>query len=200
MKRNGATLVDVKFPGLSKFGDAEFEVLQFEFKDGLEKYLAGRGSRYKTLDDLIKFNNENAAREMPHFKQEIFETSAKKGPLTSKEYLDARALSLKHTRDEIDAAMNQHKLDAIVAPSNAPTWMIDLVNGDCGSNYISSSSLAAVSGYPSITVPAGFIRELPIGLTFFGRPYSEHDLIRFGYAFEQATKARRKPKFLASVG
>jgi amidase len=200
MKTGGATLVDVKFPNLEKFGDAEFEVLKFEFKDGLEKYLAGRGSKYKTLDDLIKFNNENAAREMPHFKQEIFESSAKKGPLTSKEYLDARALCLKLTREEgIDAVMNQHKLDAIVAPSNAPTWMIDWVNGDCGSNYISSSSLAAVAGYPSITVPAGFIRELPIGISFFGRPYTEHILIRIAYAFEQATKARRRPKFLATA-
>ncbi len=200
MKAGGATLVDVKFPNLEKFGDAEFEVLQFEFKDGLEKYLLGRGSQYKTLNDLIKFNNDNAAREMPHFKQEIFEMSAKKGPLTSKEYLDARALCLKLTREEgIDAVMNQHKLDAIVAPSNAPTWLIDWVNGDCGSNYISSSSLAAVAGYPSITVPAGFIRELPIGLSFFGRPYTEHILIRIAFAFEQATKARRKPKFLATV-
>src|SRR5687768_14458919 len=200
MKAGGATLVDVKFPNLGKFDDAEFEVLQFEFKDGLEKYLAGRGSQYKTLNDLIKFNNDNAAREMPHFKQEIFEMSAKKGPLTTKEYLDARALCLKLTREEgIDAVMNQHKLDAIVAPSNAPTWMIDWVNGDCGSHYISSSSLAAVAGYPSITVPAGFIRELPVGVSFFGRPYTEHILIRIGYAFEQATKARRKPKFLATV-
>ena len=200
MKAGGATLVDVKFPNLEKFGDAEYEVLQFEFKDGLEKYLAGRGSRYKTLDDLIKFNIDNAAREMPHFKQEIFESSAKKGSLTSKEYLDARALCIKLTREEgIDAVMNRHKLDAIVAPSNAPTWMIDWVNGDCGSNYISSSSLAAVAGYPSITVPAGFIRELPIGVSFFGRPYSEHVLIRIAYAFEQATKARRKPKFLTTA-
>ena len=200
IKKSGATLVDVKFPNLEKFGDAEFEVLQFEFKDGLEKYLAGRGSQYKTFDDLIKFNNDNAAREMPHFKQEIFETSAKKGPLTAKEYLDARALCIKLTREEgIDAAMNKDKLDAIVAPSNAPTWMIDWVNGDCGSNYISSSSLAAVSGYPNITVPAGMLRELPIGISFFGRPYTEHKLIQFAYAFEQATKARRKPKFLASA-
>ncbi len=200
MKQAGATLVDVKFPNLSKFGDAEYEVLQYEFKDGLEKYLAGRGSQYKNLDDLIKFNNENAAREMPHFKQEIFELSAKKGPLTSKPYLDALALSRRLTREEgIDPLMNQHKLDAIVAPSNAPTWMVDWVNGDCGGNYISSSSLAAVSGYPSITVPAGFLRELPIGISFFGRPYTEHILIRIAYAFEQATKARRKPKFLPTA-
>jgi amidase len=200
MKKAGAKLVDVKFPNLEKFGDAEFEVLQFEFKDGLEKYLAGRGSQYKDLDDLIKFNNDNAAREMPHFKQEIFVTSAKKGPLTTKEYLDARALCIKLTREEgIDAAMNKDKLDAIVAPSNAPTWMTDWINGDCGSNYISSSSLAAVAGYPSITVPAGFLHELPIGISFFGTPYREHVLIRLAYAFEQATKARRKPKFLATA-
>jgi amidase len=199
LKAGGATLVDVKFPGLEKFGDAEFEVLQFEFKDGLEKYLAARGSRYRTFEDLIRFNNENAAREMPHFKQEIFEMSAKKGPLTSKAYLDARALSLKHTREDIDRLMNQHKLDAIVAPSNSPTWMTDLVNGDCFGNYLPSSSLAAVAGYPSITVPAGFIRELPVGMSFFGRAYSEHVLIRIAYAFEQATKARRKPKFLPTA-
>jgi amidase len=199
MRSAGAKLVDIKFPGLDKFGDAEFQVLLYEFKDGLEKYLAGRGSRYKTFDELIKFNLDNAAREMPHFKQEIFEMAAKKGPLTSREYLDARALSLKHSRSEIDALMGKHNLDAIVAPANAPTWMIDWVNGDCFGNYIPSSSLAAVAGYPSITVPAGFIRELPIGVLFFGRAYSEHTLIRLAYSFEQSTKARRKPKFLPTA-
>jgi amidase len=107
---------------------------------------------------------------------------------------------LKLTREEgIDAAMNKDKLDAIVAPSNAPTWMTDWVNGDCGSNYISSSSQAAIAGYPSITVPAGFLHELPIGISFYGKPYTEHRLIQFAYAFEQMTKARRKPKFLTTA-
>jgi amidase len=199
MKRAGAILVDVKFPNLRKFSDAEFLVLQYEFKDGLEKYLRARGSRYKTLDDLIKFNNDNAAREMPYFKQGVFESSTKKGNLSTKEYRDAVATCRKYSRDEgIDEAMDKNKLDAIVAPSNAPTWMIDTVNGDCGSGYVGSSSLAAVAGYPNITVPAGFHRELPIGVSFFGRAYSEATLIRVAYSFEQATKARRKPKFLAT--
>jgi amidase len=200
MKKAGAVLIDVKFPNLRKFGDAEFLVLQYEFKDGLEKYLRGRGSKFKTLDDLIKFNNDNAAREMPYFKQAIFESSSKKGPLTDKEYLDAVETCRKYSREEgIDQVMNENKLDAIVGPSNAPTWMIDLVNGDCGSGYVGSSSLAAVAGYPNITVPAGFARELPIGISFFGRAFSEGTLIKIAYSFEQATKARRTPKFLPTA-
>lgn len=197
MKTAGAILVDVKFPHLRKFGDAEFLVLQYEFKDGLEKYLRSRGSRLRTLDELIKFNNDNAAREMPYFKQGIFESSAKKGDLNSKEYTDALATCRKYSRDEgIDEAMDKDKLDAIFGPSNSPTWMIDTVNGDCGSGYLSSSSMAAVAGYPNITVPAGFAKELPIGVSFFGRAWSEATLIKIAYSFEQATKARRKPKFL----
>lgn len=200
MKQAGATLVDVKFPTLSKFGDAEYEVLQFEFKDGLEKYLSERNSPLKTLADLIQFNEDNAAREMPYFKQEIFESSAKKGPLTTRAYLLALKKCQLLTRNQgIDAVMDKNGLDAIAAPSNGPTWMIDWINGDCGSNYVSSSSLAAVAGYPSITVPAGFVRELPLGISFFGRAYSEPILIRVAYAFEQMTKARRMPKFLASA-
>jgi amidase len=197
MKKSGAELIDVTFPDLHKFDDAEFEVLKFEFKDGLERYLRQRGSRYKTLDDLIKFNNENAAKEMPYFGQRIFESSAKKGPLTSKEYLEAVQTCRKYSREEgIDKVMNANRLDAIVAPANGPTWMIDTVNGDCGSAYAGSSSLAAVAGYPNITVPAGFIKELPIGVSFFGRAWSEATLIKIAYSFEHATKARRKPKFL----
>ncbi len=200
MRRLGAELIDVKFPNLRKFGDAEFQVLQYEFKDGLENYLRTRGGRHRTLGDLIRFNNDNAAREMPYFKQSIFESSAKKGPLTDKEYRDALETSRKYTREEgIDEVMDKNRLDAIVGPSNAPTWMIDTVNGDCGSNYLGTSSLAAAAGYPNITVPAGFLRELPIGISFFGRAYSEHTLIKLAYAFEQATKARREPKFLTTA-
>ncbi len=199
MKNAGAIMVDVKFPTLSKFGDVEFEVLLYEFKADLEKYLVERNAPYKTLADLIKFNEENAAKEMPYFKQEIFELAAKKGNLQTRAYRLAlqKSKSLSQAQG-IDAVMNQNKLDAIVAPSNSPVWTTDLVNGDCGSSYVSSSSLAAIAGYPNITVPAGFIKELPIGISFFGRAFSEPTLIKIAYAYEQATKARRMPKFLPS--
>lgn len=199
MKRAGAVIVDVKFPNLQKFGDAEFEVLLYEFKDGLNRYLRGRGGRHRSLEDLIAFNKENAAKELRYFGQAIFEMAAKKGALDSKEYREALDTCRKYARAEgIDEAMDKQKLDAIVAPSNAPTWMIDTVNGDCGSSYVGSSSIAAVAGYPSITVPAGFASELPIGISFFGRAWSEHTLIKLAYSFEQASKARRKPRFLST--
>jgi amidase len=200
IKDAGATLVDVKFPTLAKFGDPEFEVLLFEFKDGLAKYLAGRNATHRTLEELIQFNIDNAGREMPYFGQEIFELAVKKGPLTTPAYRTALRSCRALTRTQgIDLAMMRNRLNAIVAPSNAPTWKIDLVNGDCGSSYISSSSLPAVAGYPNITVPAGFIGELPVGVSFFGKPWSEGALLRIAYAFEQATKARRAPKFLTTL-
>ena len=197
LKRQGAALIDVKFPNLQKFGDAEYTILKYEFKDGLERYLRGRGAKYKTLDDLIKFNNDNAAKELKYFGQSIMAASAKLGGLDSKEYKDAVETAKKYAAEEgIDEVMEKNRLDAVVAPSNAPTWMIDTVSGDCGSGYVGSSSMPAVAGYPNITVPAGFAKELPIGISFFGKAFTEGQLIQFAYAFEQATKARRKPKFL----
>lgn len=197
MKRAGAQLIDVRFPNMSKFGSAEFLVLQYEFKDGLERYLRERGGKYRTLNDLIKFNNDNAAKELKYFGQSILESSAKLGDLNSKAYKEARETCKKYAAEEgIDEVVEKNKLDAIVAPSNAPTWMIDTVSGDCGSGYVGSSSMAAVAGYPNITVPAGFAKELPIGISFFGKAFTESTLIKLAYSFEQATKARRQPKFL----
>jgi amidase len=197
LRRQGAELVDVKFPNLQKLGDAEFIILKYEFKDGLERYLRERGTRHRTLSDLVKFNNDNAARELKYFGQSIMEASSKLGDLDSKEYNEAVKTAKKYAAEEgIDEVMEKNRLTAIVAPSNAPTWMIDTVSGDCGSGYVGSSSMPAVAGYPNITVPAGFAKELPIGISFFGKPFTEGTLIQYAYAFEQATKARRKPKFL----
>ena len=199
LKRAGAELIDVRFPDAGKLGEAEFTVLQYEFKDGLERYLKQRGSRHKTLDDLVRFNNENRDRELRYFGQNILEDSAKKGPLTDKAYIEAREICRKYSQAEgIDKVMDENKLDAIFAPANSPTWMIDTVNGDCFGADVSSSTLPAVAGYPNITVPAGFVKELPVGISFFGRAWSEGTLIKFAYAFEQLTKARRKPRFLAT--
>jgi amidase len=195
LKNGGATLIDVKFPQLDKFGDAEYEVLLYEFKTDLNKYLAQRNSPYKTLADLIRFNEDNKDREMPFFGQEIFLQAEKKGNLNERAYRLALQKSKLLTQAQgIDQIMNQNKLDALVAPSGGVAWMTDLVNGDCG--VFESSSLAAVSGYPNITVPAGFVQGLPAGISFFGRAFSEPTLIKIAYAFEQATKARRTPKFL----
>jgi amidase len=200
MKRAGATLIDVKFPTFDKFGDDEFHDLLYEFKADLNQYLAGRNSRYKTLADLIRFNEENKDREMPFFGQDIFISAQKKGDLNSREYRLALQKSKTMTQAQgIDLIMNQNKLDAIFAPSNAPTWTTDLVNGDCGSGYIGSSSWAAVAGYPSITVPAGFAQGLPVGVSFFGRAWTENILLKLAYSFEQATRARRAPQFLPTA-
>lgn len=195
-KDNGAILIDVEFPTNGKFGDAEFEVLLYEFKAGLNKYLAKRGGKYKTLADLIKFNEENKEKEMPYFGQEIFLLAEKKGDLNDRKYRLALQKSKLLTQVQgIDAVMNKNRLDAFIAPSGGIAWMTDLVNGDCGV-FEGMTSIAAVAGYPSITVPAGFVQGLPCGLSFFGRAFSEPTLISIAYAYEQLTKARMIPQFL----
>ena len=197
LEKNGATLVDVEFPHFRGYGDDEYEVLLYEFKADLNKYLAERGGKYNTLEKLIEFNNKNAAKSMPYFKQEIFEKAQAKKGLNDRAYRLALMTSKVLTQDEgIDKIMDKHKLDSLVGPSNSQSWLIDLVMGDSPTQYVGSSSLAAVSGYPNITVPSGFLNELPIGMSFFGRAFSEPTLIKIAYAWEQVSKARRKPKFL----
>jgi amidase len=197
LKDGGATLIDVEFPRLNGFGNAEYEVLLYEFKDDLNKYLLARGGKHRTLADLIKFNEDNRDKEMPFFGQEIFYQAQEKGDLKDRAYHLAVLQSKLYTQEQgIDLVMDKHKLDAIVAPSGGVAWMTDLVNGDCG--VFESSSLAAVAGYPNITVPAGYVQGLPAGISFWGRAFSEPVLIKIAYAFEQATKARKPPKLLAT--
>ncbi|NKB33762.1 MAG: amidase [Pseudomonadales bacterium] len=193
----GATLVDVEFSNMEIMSDAEFEVLLYEFKAGLNAYLENRGGDYQSLAALIQFNSENAAEEMPYFGQELFEQAQEKGALSDIDYREALSTSKRLSQDDgIDAVMAAHNLDALVAPGNEVAWPIDHENGDNPYTYIPSSSLAAISGYPSITVPTGFIDGLPIGLLFFAGAFSEPTLISIAYDYEQRTLARRPPQLM----
>jgi amidase len=201
MKDRGAVLVDpANIVTAGQFGDAEFDVLLYEFKPDLARYLATRppGARARTLEDLIAYNRAHADAEMPYFGQEIFEMSAKKGPLTSPGYRRAleKCRLLSRTRG-LDATFAKHRVDAIVAPTMGPSWLIDLVNGDSFGG--SSTTPCAVAGYPAITVPMGYARGLPLGITFMGRAWSEARLLALAYAYEQAAKARVAPKFAATA-
>ena len=196
----GATIVDpADMATTGKYDETETEVLLYEFKADVNKYLAGTSPdvRSRTLADLIKFNEEHRAQEMPYFGQEQFEKAQKKGPLTSKKYLEALAKNHRMSRKEgIDAVLAKHKLDAVIAPTGGPVWLTDLINGDHFTGGYSTAS--AVSGYPHITVPAGQAFGLPVGLSFFAGAWSEPALIKFAYAYEQAAKGRQKPQFLAT--
>jgi len=198
MKRQGAVIIEpADLPTHGKFGDTEFTVLLYELKADMNAYLAARpDAEVHTLKDLIEFNNRHAEKEMPYFGQDDFIKAEAKGSLADKEYLDALAANHRLSREEgIDAAMNKDRLDAIVAPTAGPAWITDLLNGDHVGG--GSSDAAAVAGYPDITVPAGMISGLPVGLSFFGRAWSEPTLLKIAYGFEQATKARNPPKFIA---
>ncbi|MGC2752056.1 MAG: amidase [Candidatus Acidiferrum sp.] len=201
MKKQGATLVDpVEFATSGKFGRTEFLGFMYELKADLNAYLAwlGPDTPVKTLKEIIDFNEKNAEKEMPYFGQENFLEAEAKGPLTTKEYVDAIAKNHELAGKEgIDATMDKHKLDAIVAPTGGPAWLTDIVNGDAFGG--GSSEFAAVAGYPNVNVVAGFDFGLPVGISFFGQAWSEPVLIKLAYAFEQATKFRKAPGFLAHV-
>ncbi len=200
MRDHGAVIVDPIDLDI-RLGDASYAVLLYEFKADLEKYFAGLASSpgIRTLADVIAFNEKHADREMPFFGQDIMIEAQKKGPLSTPEYQEALAKCRSLTREKgIDKVMDEHKLDAIVAPTHGPPGLIDLVNGDPGSGG-SSSTPAAVAGYPSITVPAGYHFGLPVGMSFFGRAWSEPLLIKLAYAYEQAAKIRRTPSFAPSA-
>ena len=199
MKRAGAEIVDpADIPTIGKFDESELTVFYYELKADLAAYLARRGSSVKSLKDVIEFNELNRGREMPYFGQDIFLKSEQKGPLGSKEYLDALALNHQLTRAEgIDFVMDKFKLDALVAPTGGPAWITDLINGDHVAG--GSSSAAAVAGYPNINVTAGYLWGLPVGISFFGRAWSEPTLLKIAYSFEQLTKARQKPRFLPTI-
>ena len=196
LKSSGAEVVEVAMPLRGEISGASFQVMLYEFKDGLNKYFAslGEGAPVKNIEELIEFNKKDSV-ELMFFDQQLLELAQAKGTLDDPKYKQALALMQKGTRgDGIDKVMNSNKLDALIAPTGSPAWKTDFVNGD---NFLgSSSSFAAISGYPNITVPMGFISDLPVGISFFGRAWSEPTLLEIAYAFEQGTKHRQAPKFL----
>jgi len=204
MKKQGAIIVDpVTIPTLGKFDEGEFEVLLYEFKADLNKYLTwlGAASPVHSLKDIIAFNDAHKSEEMPYFGQEIMTMAEQKGPLTSAKYTAALARNRQLARAlGIDATMTKYRLDALVGPTGGPAWLTDLLNGDSSfANSSAPSTVTSVAGYPHITVPAGFAGTLPVGISFFGRAWSEATLFKLAYAYEQATKHRKPPAFAASA-
>ncbi len=202
MKQQGATLVDpAEIETLGNFDKSELLVFLYELKADLNAYLArlGPNAPVHTLKEIIDFNDRNRQKEMPYFGQDLFVKAEAKGPLNEKAYIDALEKNHQLARTEgIDATMDKYKLDAIVAPTGGPAWLTDLVNGDHFAG--GSSNAAAVAGYPNINVTSGFISGLPVGISFFGRAWSEPTLIRLAFAFEQTVKARQAPRFLSTIG
>ncbi len=199
IKRQGAEIIDpADLPTHGKFDDTEFLVLLYELKADLNAYLAARPGAPGSLKDIIEFNENNRDKEMPYFAQDIFLKAEAKGPLTSKEYTDALETNHRLSRQEgVDKVMDQFHLDAIMGPTAGPAWLTDFANGDHAVG--GSSNAAAVAGYPDITVPAGFVFGLPVGVSFFGRAWSEPTLLKIAYGFEQTIQARRPPRFLPTL-
>jgi amidase len=201
MTKQEATIIDpADIETFGKFDESESLVLDYELKADIEKYLArlGPSCPMKNLKDLIDFNNQNAAKEMPYFGQDVFMRAQARGPLTTREYINALEKNHRLTRIEgIDAVMDKFKLDALIAPTGGPAWITDLVAGDHFGG--GSSNAAAVAGYPNINVIAGYMFGLPVGISFFGRAWSEPTLLKIAYGFEHATQARKAPRFLPTA-
>jgi amidase len=200
MRSKGAIVMEVEVKDkMREIALSEYEVLQYEFKDGLNKYLSSSNARVKSLKELIAFNQQHEARAMPFFKQEILESSEDKGDLTTKEYKEALEKNLSVARNTINEVLRKDNLDAICGPSNGPSWCTDLINGDFFTGY-GLSRPAAVAGYPHITVPMGMVNGLPIGMSFLTTAYREAELIAIAFAFEQATQSRTVPTFKPTAG
>ncbi len=188
----GAEIVDPIELDIEGMWEAEDLAFSYELKAGIDSYLQGSGASVKSLEEVIRFNTENAATVMPFFGQDVMEAAQEKGPLSEEAYLEALAESKRISQEAIDGALGSNRLDALIAPTNSPAWLTDHVNGDVGFG-LSSSSLAAVSGYASVTVPAGFVHGLPVGVSFIAGAFSDKQLIEIAYAFEQVSKVRRAP-------
>ncbi len=201
MRGAGATVVDIpEVEAWGRMGAPSGRLMRYEFKADLNAYLGGLGPQapVKSLEEIISFNEANADRELPWFQQEILHQCQELGPLSEPGYQEALAEAMRLSRDEgIDVVMAEHQLDAIVAPTGSPAWTTDLINGD--RYHMGSSSPAAISGYPNISVPMGFFSELPVNISIWGRAWTEPDLIRIAYAFEQLTNHRRSPRFIPTL-
>jgi amidase len=201
IKELGAELIDpIEIKSLNDLSESEFQVLLYDFKNDLNKYLLKYGpiNSLKNIDDIIKFNSEHQERVMLYFAQELFTMAAEKGSIENDDYKEAIEQCHRLARDEgIDAVLKQHNLDAILAPSGGAAWLIDYINGDHSTG--GSSSAAAVSGYPNITIPAGYVHGLPVGISFFSSAFQEPKLLKIAYAFEHATKIRKPPSFLPKI-
>jgi amidase len=198
MRQKGATLIDLEEPEAWKnLGAASYNVLLYEFKDGVNKYLANANAPVKTLEEVIAYNKDNAAASMPYFKQEILEAAQQKGDLNTPDYLEAVRKTVLQSQKGIDQLLQENQLDAILGPTGGPAWTTDLVNGDHFGG--GSSSPAAQAGYPNISLPAGYVHGLPVGLSLFGTAFSESTLIRLAFAYEQASQHRKAPGFLKRI-
>ena len=196
LKSQGVEVIEIDQISKVNINSPSFQVLLYEFKDGLNKYFASLGPNapVKSLEDLIEKTFSDSI-EIQNFDHETLRQAQAKGDLNTKEYQEALAIIEQHARKEgMDRVLAEYELDAIIAPTGGPAWKTDPINGDNFGSGVFSSSPAAIAGYPSVTVPMGYIGGLPVGISFFGAAWSEPQLIELAYAYEQGTQMRRAPE------